>query len=126
MPYKHQSESHSVVTLWDRLSWFFGTPWTIQSDSLGPHKLYSPWNFPGQYTEVSSLSLLQGSSQLRDRTQVSRIAGRFFTNWAIYQRSLYKHETYRKWIFLFIEEWLNFAASFSSSEIIKSSVLFVK
>ena len=27
-------------------------------------------------------SLLQGSSQLRDRTQVSRIAGGFFTSWA--------------------------------------------
>ena len=37
------SESHSVV-----------------SDSLRPHGLYSPWNFPGQNTGVGSLSLLQG------------------------------------------------------------------
>ena len=37
------SESHSVV-----------------SDSLWPHGLYSPWNFPGQNTGVGSLSLLQG------------------------------------------------------------------
>ena len=36
------SESHSVV-----------------SDSLRPHRLYSPWNSPGQNTEVGSLSLLQ-------------------------------------------------------------------
>ena len=30
------------------------------SDSLQPHELYSPWNSPGQNTEVGSLSLLQG------------------------------------------------------------------
>ena len=33
--------------------------------------------------EWASLSLFWGSSQPRDRTQVSRIAGKFFTNWAI-------------------------------------------
>ena len=42
----------------------------------------SPWNSPGQNTGVGSLSLLQGSSQPRDQTQVSHIAGRFFTSWA--------------------------------------------
>ena len=30
------------------------------SDFLRPHGLYSPWNSPGQNTEVGSLSLLQG------------------------------------------------------------------
>ena len=30
------------------------------SDSVWPHGLYSPWNFPGQNTGVGSLSLLQG------------------------------------------------------------------
>ena len=30
------------------------------SDFLQPHKLYSPWNSPGQNTGVGSLSLLQG------------------------------------------------------------------
>ena len=44
--------------------------------SLWAHGLHSPWNSPGQNTGV-------GSSQSRDRTQVSRIAGGFFTNWAI-------------------------------------------
>ena len=39
----HESESHSVV-----------------SDSLRPHRLYSPWSSPGQNTGVGSLSLLQG------------------------------------------------------------------
>ena len=40
---QNQSESHSVV-----------------SDSLWLHGLCTPWNFPGQNTGVSSLSLLQG------------------------------------------------------------------
>ena len=31
-----------------------------QADSLRPHGLYSPWNSPGQNTEVGKLSLLQG------------------------------------------------------------------
>ena len=30
------------------------------ADSLRPHGLYSPWNSPGQNTEMGSLSLLQG------------------------------------------------------------------
>ena len=34
-------------------------------------QLYSPRNSPGQDTGMDSLSLLRGSSQLRDRTQVS-------------------------------------------------------
>ena len=38
-----ESESHSVV-----------------SSPLQPHRLYSPWNSPGQNTGVGSLSLLQG------------------------------------------------------------------
>ena len=60
---KTESESHSVV-----------------SDSLRPHGLYSPWNSPGQNTEAGSLSLLQGIFPTRDRTQISSIAGGFFTN----------------------------------------------
>ena len=30
------------------------------SDSLPPHGLYSPWDFPGQNAGVGSCSLLQG------------------------------------------------------------------
>ena len=33
---------------------------SVVTDSLRPHGLYSPWNSPGQNTEVGSLSLLQG------------------------------------------------------------------
>ena len=53
----------------------FVTPWAVV------HRLLCPWNSPGKNTGVGSHSLLQGSSQPRDRTQVSCIAGRFFTIW---------------------------------------------
>ena len=53
---------------------------SVVSESLLPHGPYSPWNSPGQNTGVGSLSLLQGSSQPRDRTQVSCIASRFCTS----------------------------------------------
>ena len=43
-------------------------------------KGYSLWNFPGQNTGVG-IPFSRASSQLRDRTQVSHIAGRFFTSW---------------------------------------------
>ena len=33
---------------------------SVMSDSLWPHRLYSPWNSQGQNTGVESLSLLQG------------------------------------------------------------------
>ena len=52
------------------------------SNSLQTHGLRSPWNFPGQNTRVDSLSLLQGSFQPRDQTQISHIPGGFFTVWA--------------------------------------------
>ena len=32
---------------------------SVMSNSLSPHGLYSPWNFPGQNTGVGSLFLLQ-------------------------------------------------------------------
>ena len=41
--FSSESESHSVI-----------------ANSLQPHGLYSPWDFPGQNTGVGSLSLLQG------------------------------------------------------------------
>ena len=55
---------------------------SVVSDSLRPHGLYSPWNSTGQNTGVGSLSFSRGSSQSRDQTQLSHIAGEFFTNWA--------------------------------------------
>ena len=66
-----ESESHSVL-----------------SDSLRLHGLDSPLNALGQNTGVGSLSLLQGIFPTQDQTQVSCVAGGFFTNWAI--RSILK------------------------------------
>ena len=51
---------------------------SVVSDSLQCHGLSSPWNFPSQIPEWVAFPL--GSSQPRDRTQVSRIAGGFFTS----------------------------------------------
>ena len=48
------------------------------SNSLQLHGLYSPWNSLGQNTGMGSLSFLQGIFP----TQVSHIAGGFFTSWA--------------------------------------------
>ena len=47
-----------------------------------PHGLYSPWNSPGQNMEWVAFPFSRGSSQPRDQTQVSHIAGGFFTSWA--------------------------------------------
>ena len=54
---------------------------SMKSYSLQPHGLYSPWNSPGQNNEWIAFPFSRGSSQPRDRTQVSHIAGRFFTSW---------------------------------------------
>ena len=40
----------------------------------------SPWNSLGQNTGVVALPFSRGSSQPRDRTQVSKIADEFFTS----------------------------------------------
>ena len=59
-----------------------------ESDSVmptlcDPMDYTSPRNSPGQNTGVGILSFSRGSSQPRNRTGVSCIAGGFFTNWAI-------------------------------------------
>ena len=57
------------------------------SNSLGPHglwpaRLLCPWGFSRQeYWSGWPCPPSRGSSQPRDRTQVSSIAGRFFTVW---------------------------------------------
>ena len=60
--------------------------------TLQPRGLHSLWNSPGQNTGVCSLSLLQGSSQPRDQTQVSFIASGFFTIWATREALLVKEK----------------------------------
>ena len=56
--------------------------WSVMSNSLWPRGLYSPWNSPGQNTGVVAFIFSRGSSQPRDRTQLSHIASGFFTSWA--------------------------------------------
>ena len=51
-PCENESESHPVM-----------------SDSLQPHRLYGPWNSPGQNTGVRSLSLLQGIFPIQESNQ---------------------------------------------------------
>ena len=55
---------------------------SVVSDSVWPHGLYSPWNSPGLNTGVGSCSLLQRIFPFPDQTQISCIAGGFFTSWA--------------------------------------------
>ena len=63
---------------WKSLSrvWLFATPWTIQS---------MKFSRPNTGVGDLNLSLLQGSSQPRDRSQISHFAGRFFTSWATWE-----------------------------------------
>ena len=55
---------------------------SLQPRGLQPARLLCPWYSSGKNTGVGSHTLLQGSSWPRDQTQVSHIAGRFFTIWA--------------------------------------------
>ena len=77
---------------WKLLShvWLFATPWTIvlvaqfMSDSFRPHGLPRSLVhgiFQASVLEWVAISFSRGSSWPRDRTQVSHIAGRFFTLW---------------------------------------------
>ena len=69
--------------------WLFASPWK------------SPWNSPGHNTGVA-VPFSRVYSQPRDRTQVSRIAGRFFTSWAA--REAQVQSRYSK-IMLIITSW---------------------
>ena len=60
---------------------------SVVSASLWPHgllpaSLLCPWDSPGKNTGVGSHFLLQGIFPTQDRTQVSWVAGGFFTMWA--------------------------------------------
>ena len=56
---------------------------SVMSDALQPHGLYIVHEIlQARILEWVIFPFSRGSSQPRDRTQVSRIAGRFFTIWA--------------------------------------------
>ena len=74
---------------------------SVVSDSLRPHRLYSPWSSPGQNTRMDSLSLLQGIFP----TQGSN-PGLLRCRWILYswatREARYTHGK------LVIEHWTNF------------------
>ena len=56
---------------------------SVVSDSLRPHRLYSPWNSPGWNTGVGSLSLLQGDlPNLGIEPKSPALRADSFTSWA--------------------------------------------
>ena len=70
---------------------------SVMSDSLWPHalqpsRLLCPWDSLGKSTEVGSHSFSRGSSRPRDRTQISCIAGRFFTVWATRELQVWRDD----------------------------------
>ena len=54
----------------------FVTPWTEERTRL---RLFRPWDFPGKNTGVGCHAFLLGIFPTRDQTQLSHIAGGFFT-----------------------------------------------
>ena len=67
---------------------------SAMSDSLRPYGLYSSRISPGQNTGVDSFPFSRGSSQPRDLSQVSLIAGRFFTSWATREAHMANEEMF--------------------------------
>ena len=59
--------------------------------SLRPHGLYNLWNSQARKLEWVAFPISRGSSQPRDVTQVSRIAGGFFISRAT-REALYPHQ----------------------------------
>ena len=57
--------------------WLFVTPWTVASQTPLPMGILQ-----ARMLEWVAMFSFKGSSQPRDRTQVSHIMGRFFTIWA--------------------------------------------
>ena len=71
-----------------KVFWSSNESRSVVSDSSQPHGLYSPLGFSlhgilqARTLEWVVIPFSRGSSQPRDRTQVSYIAGSFFINWA--------------------------------------------
>ena len=70
---------------WKTLSrvWLFATPWTCSLLGSFVHGILQTRN------ESVAMPSSRGSSQSRDHTQVSHIAGEFFTVWAIREAQEY-------------------------------------
>ena len=60
----------------------FPEGYSVMSNPLQPYELYSPWNSQAGILEQVAFPFSKWSSQSRDQTQISSIAGKFFTRWA--------------------------------------------
>ena len=67
---------------WEKLFLHVKVKVTWLCVTLRPHGLYVPWDSPGRTLEWVAFPFSRGSSQLRNQTRLSCIAGGFFTNWA--------------------------------------------
>jgi len=78
---------------------------SVVSNSVWPHGLKStralcPWDSPGKNVGVGCIPFSSGSSQHRNWTWVSWIAGKLFTIWAI--QDIYIWNTFKKKIYIYI------------------------
>ena len=63
---------------------------TLRHHGPQPARLLCPWDSPGKNTGVGSMPSSRGFSQPKDQTQVSLIAGWFFTVWATREAHTHK------------------------------------
>ena len=54
---------------------------SVVSNSLWPHGLFSPWDFPGKNTEWVAISSSKGFSQPRNQTRISCIGRWILYHW---------------------------------------------
>ena len=67
------------------------------SHSLPPHGIYIPWILQARILEWVAFPFSRGSSQPRNGTRVSCIAGRFFINWAVRETQIFKGKWRISW-----------------------------
>ena len=81
----HQITAITYGSVW---WWFSVVSNSLLTHGLEPTRLLCPWNSLGKNTGVGSHSLLQGIFPTQWSNLVSRIAGRFFTIWAIKEANI--------------------------------------
>ena len=115
-----ESKSHSVTSRWEM--WVAQSPVTLCNPM--DHTLH--WILQARILEWVAIPFSRRSSQSRDQTQVSHIAGRFFTSWATRECLVAKVKKKpqilvgRVWIYydsLRPPKWLYFCLSQSSQGI---------
>ena len=92
-PVSHSAASQHCLLLTVKVKWkwlsrvqLFETPWLIQSSTV--HGILQ-----ARILEWLAFPFSKASSQCRDRTQVSRFAGGFFTSWATREAQEYKQSS---------------------------------